>query len=844
MNTETVIDVPEFAGARHSAPSHFAWIWAPMVFGILTLLTFGDILFSGLAAGHYNSDLATQFIPWRTYGFSQMGRGNLPLWNPYIYGGAPYFAGFQSALLYPPNWLHMFLPFSVAVNLISALHVFLAGYFTYLWCRGRSIGIGGSILSGIIFMFSGPYFLHIYAGHLPHMAVMIWTPLILLTLDKISQTGNYQWLLLGIASVALEILAGHPQYVYFTGIAVTFYVLLLLLDSKYRLALVVGFLFIYIGGTLLSAIQLLPGVQASSEQVRVGGLSLRTASTFALPPENFLTAVAPSFFGFLPSLAERASEGAYWGRAYLWEVSLFVSLTGLVMASIAVLHVMPDIPMPFRPDTCARSLAGITNIRRRWINVLVVLLVTTVLLALGRHTPLYRPMYDFLPMYSSFRGAVKFAYLSSLFVAMLAGLGFDGVVKHRKVSFVLVFCVLFAALCMVVSGVVIMSESQKGQSGGWTAFVRVVTVTASAAGESWSSLKGNSSEAWDTLSEESLAAIARAGHHAATTLFVAAATLALIATLLMTARLHRHAPYILIALAAFEMVVFARSNRPTMDPSIARVFPEPWEAAIRQLPPEQRFFTHPNLLYRADVGMMIGKSNVSGYDPGILRRYAELLFASQARDPNTASQYIPLNRIHLPIFRLLRCGMVFHDAENSKSPLADVLSIPNVLPEVAVISDAIIIPERDAILSFMLAPGDQTLAMAPFDPVSKIVLEREPNVVIPPGVTQAATARIVRRSTDWLEITAELQQPGVLLVTNSYSSGWRVTPIRGAQSEYQVVPADYAFIGIPLEKGAHHFVLEYKPAAFVIGRMISICSLIAYLVFCIHSHWRRRRDVD
>jgi hypothetical protein len=196
---------------------------------------FADVLItSHHVVASESTDLAMQFVPWREFGFGQLRQGNLPLWNPHIFGGTPYFAGFQAALLYPPNWLHLILPIGLAINWIVALHVFLAGYFTYLWCRGRAIGDGGSILAGVMFMFSGPYFLHIYAGHLPHICVMVWIPLMLLSLDKMADTRDWRWCLLGVGATALQILAGHPQYVYYTGIALSIYVALRLIAGRHR----------------------------------------------------------------------------------------------------------------------------------------------------------------------------------------------------------------------------------------------------------------------------------------------------------------------------------------------------------------------------------------------------------------------------------------------------------------------------------------------------------------------------------------------------------------------------------------------------------------------------------
>src|SRR6476646_1855041 len=98
-------------------------IIAPIVFGVLTLIVFGNVLFTADAArvsAAPGTDVALQFIAWRDFGFTQLAHGNLPLWNPHIFGGTPYFAGFQSALLYPPNWLHLVMPLGRAINWINA----------------------------------------------------------------------------------------------------------------------------------------------------------------------------------------------------------------------------------------------------------------------------------------------------------------------------------------------------------------------------------------------------------------------------------------------------------------------------------------------------------------------------------------------------------------------------------------------------------------------------------------------------------------------------------------------------------------------------------------------------
>jgi uncharacterized membrane protein YfhO len=46
---------------------------------------------------------------------------------------------------------------------------------------------------------------------------------------------------------------------------------------------------------------------------------------------------------------------------------------------------------------------------------------------------------------------------------------------------------------------------------------------------------------------------------------------------------------------------------------------------------------------------------------------------------------------------------------------------------------------------------------------------------------------------------------------------------------YQVIPDNYVLRAIPLAGGKHHFILEYAPAGFRVGRWIMIAGLLMYL---------------
>src|SRR5215207_4437127 len=79
----------------------------------------GEVFFWGLPA--------LQFVPWRDYAFDLLRQGQLPLWNPYNGAGAPLLANYQSALLYPLNWISFILPLAWSMSVLAVLHLFLAG---------------------------------------------------------------------------------------------------------------------------------------------------------------------------------------------------------------------------------------------------------------------------------------------------------------------------------------------------------------------------------------------------------------------------------------------------------------------------------------------------------------------------------------------------------------------------------------------------------------------------------------------------------------------------------------------------------------------------------------------
>jgi len=231
---------------------------------IVTLAMFADVLFAGgtRVLGNQASDLFLQYYAWRDFGFRELAKGNLALWNPHIFSGAPYFGGMQGAQLYPPNLIFLILPLPVAINWSVAIHVFAVGLFMFLWLRKRQLNIAPSFFGAATIMFCGAFFPHVFAGHLPQICAMAWAPLIFCAIDGLFESVRSRWILLGMFAVAMQLLAGFPQYVFYTALIAGLYALLRLL-SGWNWPRAAALLSIYAGAALLAAVQLLAAIETT-----------------------------------------------------------------------------------------------------------------------------------------------------------------------------------------------------------------------------------------------------------------------------------------------------------------------------------------------------------------------------------------------------------------------------------------------------------------------------------------------------------------------------------------------------------------------------------------------------
>ena len=95
----------------------------------------------------------------------------------------------------------------------------------------------------------------------------------------------------------------------------------------------------------------------------------------------------------------------------------------------------------------------------------------------------------------------------------------------------------------------------------------------------------------------------------------------------------------------------------------------------------------------------------------------------------------------------------------------------------------------------------------------------------PPSSTESVT--ITRGRPGLMELSATLERDGLVVVADTYAPGW-VATVDGVSTP--IWRTNRAMRGVVVPKGIHRIVLEYEPASFRFGLIISACGMALVLV--------------
>src|SRR5207248_4800340 len=118
---------------------------------------------------------------------TSLANHELPLWNPYVFGGMPFQADIQSAIFYVPNLLLTafvsggHLPY-YALEVMILAHFWVAGVSMYFLAKELGLEPVFALFSGLVFSLSG--FMIAHAVHPVFVEEVAWLPLIVLLFHR------------------------------------------------------------------------------------------------------------------------------------------------------------------------------------------------------------------------------------------------------------------------------------------------------------------------------------------------------------------------------------------------------------------------------------------------------------------------------------------------------------------------------------------------------------------------------------------------------------------------------------------------------------------------------------
>ncbi|MDE0182391.1 MAG: YfhO family protein [Caldilineaceae bacterium] len=406
----------------------FPPLFAAALLALFVLLLFYRLLFTDrvLASG----DILHYFYPYRDYAAAALRAGRVPLWNPYIFAGAPFLANPQAAALYPLHWPLSWLPITRQLYWSGAIHAWILALGGCALMRRWGTGWPSAICAGLVLAGSGYY--GGLLGHINQMNGAAWLPWLLWALEKPWLDGEeektarfwrilmrFRWyapLLLSLSLlVALTLLAGHTQTTYISLVGVAVWLLVRCgLAGRPGLHRLIASTFLYAMGVLLGALiaaaQLLPTLELSQLGIRGGGLDYAEVTSFSLRPLLL-------HWTLLPSYGLRDLSAVFATLGYT-EYIAYVGALGLILAVLAVAVAVAV----YKGQTAKDWTLGFA----RWPPAAqcgVFFAAFGLFLAMGRWNPFTFLLYQVVPGFDLFRTPARWMMLYTLGMAVLAGLG-------------------------------------------------------------------------------------------------------------------------------------------------------------------------------------------------------------------------------------------------------------------------------------------------------------------------------------------------------------------------------------------------------------------------------------
>lgn len=754
-------------------------------------------------AGPASDQYATGYA-WRHWQAEQWkALGHIPLWNPGIFGGLPYVAGMHGDIFYPTAWLRLMLPTAFAMNLGFFVHYVLAGFFAYLLLRKLKVSWAGSVVGALAYQLSGVIASYVHPGHDGKLFVTALFPLALFALLHAFRDRRFEGHGLLALTVGLALLSPHPQMAQYMLIAAGLFALYLTFgDANERalrervvdLSLALAAVMVGFG---IGAIQLWPFFEYIPFSPRAESYrGWEGATSFAIPWNHF-----PEFF--LSGFVGQSWEQTYWGSNGL---KLHSEYLGLPVLALAIL--------------------GVGTKQRRLAIGLGIIGSLFLLVTLGASTPFYRLWYAVVPFVKQTRAPGMALYIVALVLAVFAAFGVERIQRgegkqHAKGWLVGAGVVVLLALVGAIGGY----ASFLAQGVEQSAQLPVARVAAAAASSiKWGAV--GSGVALGLLGALVLGAIAGR---------VKPQVLCLGLALIVSADLWRNAR---------EFWVFGDGHLELHGSDEVTEFisatPKPYrvlnlaeaaypQSSLQSFDIPQLLGHHGNELHRFD--QLMGGKNV----------WQNLLVSNLKLLELYSVQHVllpPESGIEEAIPGFVdRYSKSLSAVTTSGGSVVDVYSTQDRPPYARLVPGAVRLTDEQAV---------NTVLNPEFPPNQLLVLAPESETTLPSlsELPAPLESQISFDSWEAGSMTMRIEPPAPIdayvLVSENWYPDWHAT-VDGEPAP--IFRADMSLLSVPVPAGATVVELRFESRPYVVGKTVTLASLLLVIIgISVPQLWRRRTN--
>lgn len=719
--------------------------------------------------------------------------GEVPGWNPYIFGGMPFLGAMHGDQVYPISVAlrAVFAP-ALAIGLGMIVHVWLGATGLLTFLRRQGLRWSAAIVGATAYGVSGPLLSLFYPGHDGKIYVLGLTPWALVAIHEACKTRRPVYFAAWGLIVGLMLLSPHFQMTYYSSLFMGAYLVFCLFTETprdRRLHVLAGVGLASVLALATAAAQLMPFAEylPLSPRSATGSSSSgwEYGTSWAMPALELVGTMWGGFNGWL---------GTYWGTNAF---KLHSDYLGLLVGLLALTAVV-------------RTPAGPER-RRVWFWLGAVIFGT--LWVLGGQTPFYQIPFLFFPMISKTRAPSMMWGHVALCVSVLAALGFEQWqvmaqdVRERWAKRVAIGVGVGAALLLATAGGLITSLAVGG---------RVDAAYAAVPG-------------------------AQAG------LLLGAATVVMFAVAAW--RLPRHLGAVAVILLLADLGVQARRFI-VVDPRGAEAFAA--DETVQAILKDAEGTTQPwrvlpmGRVYMDDYLMEHRVRSVLGYHGNELHTFDETLGGknqwTHLSEPQSwrllAVRYLILDRAvdSLPP----GYEVIARDTRTWLGEQATVLRVPQPAPWAVIAPGALSLESEQQIMATVVNPqfDPARLALVPGDaPFGS----KTPPTQLPAALSPAPRIAVEERQPGHYILTIDsLVQDGVLVVSENWVPWWTAT-VDGRETP--VARANGTFLGIPVRAGDREVVLSLVSPADRRGMRTSLLGLGGLLLFALSGFLRRRPTV-